>query len=98
MKPDEIAFYNLLRQSHPETYTPAQPLFVRDVIASLAGTMHHKRCWYLLGKWSARGWYDSGVALDLGWFTDKAPVELTPPPLHAGGTLGSGGTPMRRDP
>ena len=33
--------------------------------------MHYKRSWYLLGKWSDKGWYDYGVTLDLGWITLK---------------------------
>ncbi|MHC1792137.1 hypothetical protein [Solidesulfovibrio sp.] len=28
-----------------------------------------KRCLFLLGKWSAKDWYDYGVCLDLGWLT-----------------------------
>jgi hypothetical protein len=30
-----------------------------------------KRAYYLLEKWSEKDWYDYGVALDLGWLTDK---------------------------
>lgn len=42
----------------------------RDVIRMLDGMIHHKRCWYLLNKWSNIGMYDYGVTLDLGWFSD----------------------------
>jgi hypothetical protein len=31
--------------------------------------MHYKRAWYLLEKWSNKGWYEYGVTLDLGWLT-----------------------------
>jgi len=43
----------------------------RDIINSDGFYMHHKRAWYLLEKWSSKGWYDYGVTLDLGWITSK---------------------------
>jgi len=46
-------------------YTP------RDIINQPDFYMHYKRAWYLLQKWSDKGWYDYGVTLDLGWLTDK---------------------------
>lgn len=39
----------------------------RDIIPRLG--INHKRAWYLLEKWSRKGWYESGVSLDLGWLT-----------------------------
>jgi hypothetical protein len=54
---------------------------VREVIDRL--DINHKRAWYLLGKFEARGWYNSGVTHDLGWLTEegkeaarKAPEEV----------------------
>lgn len=29
--------------------------------------MHRKRVWYLAEKWSRKGWYEYGVAVDMGW-------------------------------
>ncbi len=40
---------------------------VRDLIDRL--DIHHKRAWYLLGKWGRKGWYTFGVTFDLGWLT-----------------------------
>ncbi len=31
-----------------------------------------KQAWATLTKWSAKGWYDYGVALDLGWIWPEA--------------------------
>lgn len=39
----------------------------RQIINVIEPWMHHKRCWYLLEKWSGIGFYDYGVTLDLGW-------------------------------
>jgi hypothetical protein len=46
-----------------------QNLMPRDLINKPDFYLHHKRAWYLLGKWSNKGWYDYGVTLDLGWLT-----------------------------
>jgi hypothetical protein len=43
---------------------------VRDLINSGLCAIHHKRCWYLLDKWSSKNLYDYGVSLDLGWLTE----------------------------
>lgn len=43
----------------------------RDIINNKAFHMNYKRAWYLLDKWSGKGWYDYGVNVDLGWITDK---------------------------
>ena len=62
MKDDEKQF--LLRVvKESKSNTP------RDIINSEGFTMHHKRAWYLLGKWADKGWYDYGVTLDMGWIT-----------------------------
>lgn len=44
---------------------------VRDFINSDRCVIHHKRAWYLLEKWVRKSWYDYGVSLDLGWFTEE---------------------------
>lgn len=68
MKDDEIRFFRTCwRLRHPDR-------FVRDIIYVVRDFIHQKRCWYLLEKWSNLGFYDYGVALDLGWFyPDKLP-------------------------
>lgn len=40
----------------------------RDIIIALSGIIPHKRCLYYLDKWYNKGFYEYGVALDLGWF------------------------------
>jgi hypothetical protein len=45
----------------------------RDIIP--ASGIHHKRCWFLLSKWTRKGLYDYGVCLDLGWLTDAGETE-----------------------
>ncbi len=43
----------------------------REVILEMSAShgIPEKRCLFLLGKWSGKGWYDYGVCLDLGWLT-----------------------------
>jgi hypothetical protein len=36
---------------------------------------YYKRAMGILGKWSDKGWYEYGVALDLGWLTNKGKAE-----------------------
>ena len=69
-KPDESAFYAALRRfgSHPN---------VEGWKVALSETgMNDKRAHYLANKWAGRGWWDSGVTLRSGWFTDSAPQSL----------------------
>lgn len=40
----------------------------RDIISVLNEFMNYKRCWYLLEKWTNKGFYNYGVTMDLGWF------------------------------
>ena len=42
---------------------------IRDIINEVP--INYKRCWYLLGKWADKGWYEYGVTLDLGWLTSE---------------------------
>lgn len=48
---------------------------VRNLIQSEDFPIHHKRAWYLLEKWSDRGWYDYGVNLELGWLWDEGKAQ-----------------------
>ena len=78
MKEDEIKFFLTMvkygKQMHdPKTYWTfgIEP---RALINLLGEFIHHKRCWYLLEKWSRLGFYNYGVSLDLGWLEmDKLP-------------------------
>ena len=70
MKQDEKDFLiQVFRRCHGgnrlEQVTP------RTLINEPEFTIHHKRAWYLLEKWSDRGLYDYGVTSDLGWLTDE---------------------------
>lgn len=73
MKDDEKLFFRICVTYR---YREIRPVQIRDIINILydAGVMHYKRCWYLLDKWDGLGFYDYGVAADLGWFVmDKLP-------------------------
>lgn len=70
IKTDEIAFYDFARTAR------AQGEMLRDIINRPDCPVPHKRAWYLLSKWNARGWYEYGVTLDLGFFTAAAPAAL----------------------
>lgn len=63
MKVDEILFFiycYVLRMDYDWN--------IRDIVNQFEGVIHHKRCWYLLKKWTRLGFYNYGVTLDLGWF------------------------------
>lgn len=51
--------------SYRDTVSP------RDLIRRETFDMNYKRAWYLLDKWSRKGWYEYGVTLDLGWLTNE---------------------------
>jgi hypothetical protein len=61
MKDQERIFFSLCYGLR-DAYRP------REIVNLLADTIPHKRCWYYLEKWAARGFYSYGVTLDLGWF------------------------------
>jgi hypothetical protein len=66
MKADERQFaLALLRQGWRE----GDPTGTRtyEVITTLG--LPPKRAWYLLGKWTAKGWYSYGGSIDHGWLT-----------------------------
>lgn len=66
MKDDEKLFFRLCVTYRGRAIRSVE---IRDIIHILydAGVMHYKRCWYLLRKWGSLGFYDCGVAEDLGW-------------------------------
>lgn len=80
MKPDEQRFlidlYRASLEVEPKhafgVYCGMQPkLRPRDIINGDNFYMHYKRAWYLLEKWTNKGWYSYGVTLDLGWLEPK---------------------------
>lgn len=74
-RPDEIALYGLLRERHGGPYNPRQQEFATHIAAGIG--IYEKRATYLLDKWTGRGWWDYGVTLRSGWFTDAAPPLLS---------------------
>lgn len=46
----------------------------RDIIQQFP--INHKRAWYILEKWTSKGWYSYGVNLELGWITPEGEKEL----------------------
>lgn len=67
MKPDERGLLCALAEASLLLANGGPRLFARDVINALP--IHHKRAWYLLLKWTNKGWYNYGTSLDLGWLT-----------------------------
>lgn len=74
-KPDEILLYNILRETRPKAYDVREPW--PNEVAGMVG-MNFNRMFYLLDKWTSKGWWEYGVSLRCGWFTEEAPQELTP--------------------
>ena len=73
MKEDEKFFFRMRVMYRNRSVAPVR---IRDIVNILydAGVMHYKRCWYLLRKWGNLGFYEFGVAEDLGWFLmDRVP-------------------------
>lgn len=72
MRDDEKEFFlrcvNEIRNHGIDEKREKKP---RDIINESGFPIHHKRAWYLLEKWTGKGWYDYGVCLDLGWITEK---------------------------
>lgn len=77
MKSDEKKFfracYRFCRLRNTSRYTAILP---RDVITILREFISAKRCFELLDKWAALGFYNYGSLIDLGWIEpDKLPEE-----------------------
>lgn len=76
MKEDEIKFFRTMIRYGRQTTDNRDivGIFPRDIINFLSEYIHHKRCWYLLSKWSRLGFYNWGVSMGLGWIEiDKLP-------------------------
>lgn len=71
---DERDLFNLLKRERPSSGFPGAETFV-DHYADRLG-MHWKREYYLLDKWTRKGWWNYGVSARGGWFEDKAPDHL----------------------
>jgi len=73
MKDDERWFLRECQKYCPWGRSAYSPMHrtPRDLISGPEFPMPYKRAWYLLEKWSKKGWYDYGVTLDLGWMTEK---------------------------
>lgn len=76
-KRDEILLFAAIRYTYTQCaqYNLRRP-FATEV-AELLG-MHPKRAIALLYKWDNNGWWEWGVSVRSGWFTDGAPEFLTP--------------------
>lgn len=70
MKDDERKFFITCLKYCPilEMRKVEQSISPREIINILSEFVNYKRCWYLLEKWSNKGFYNYGVTMDLGWF------------------------------
>lgn len=70
MKPDEFRWWRLMATECRCPYRDgwAGTSDPREMLARHGG-IHRKRLRYLLEKWAARGLYEWGVNIDLGWLT-----------------------------
>lgn len=78
-RPDEIAFYAALRARAAANdggrYWGGRSAAI-EALSQLG--MNENRAFYLLQKWTGKGWIDYGMWAWGGWFTDEAPEQLTP--------------------
>jgi len=74
-KPDEIALFQRLRDTRTGDRRVGAPY--PDKIAADLG-MPPNRLRAILNKWTDRDWWEYGVSMRCGWFTEKAPQELQP--------------------
>lgn len=74
-KPDEIELYARLREARTSAYKTGAPW--PNEIAEILG-MPPNRMYYLLEKWVDKDWWEYGVSLRCGWFTEDAPEVLVP--------------------
>jgi len=77
MKDDEKEFLRLCIEKCGYNKTGVVPARPREIINSDLTDINHKRAWYLLEKWSDKGWYNWGVTLDLGWFEPEYEEVIT---------------------
>jgi hypothetical protein len=84
-RPDEIAYFAALRKAaaefvHADGRTGSGYWGGSSVAFRLAADLgiHENRAFYLLNKWSGKGWIDWGTWVWGGWFTSEAPEALEP--------------------
>ena len=65
MKPDERELLQSLLDETVAMKARGEVLYVREWVERQP--INRKRAWYLLGKWTRKGWYDYGVSLGAGW-------------------------------
>lgn len=83
-RPDELALFREMRAA-PDILS-GSPLPCgctspgRQKVEDIARTIGipEKRVSYILEKWSGKGWWEYGVNVWCGWFTEQAPEELKP--------------------
>jgi len=71
IKKDEQWFFNLVKKRVGVAGGIGRLTDAREIINTPKFPIHYKRAWYLLEKWTCRGWYEYGVTLDLGWMTPE---------------------------
>ena len=78
MKEDEkwflLELYKHCRNIYEYPHYPPERKTPRELINTEGFPMNYKRAWYLLEKWSGKGWYNYGVTLDLGWLEEEGAV------------------------
>lgn len=71
MKDDEqrllIDIYNRCHNG----YMKKDGISVKELVQEEGFYVHHNRAWFLLGKWSRKGWYEYGVSVRVGWLTPE---------------------------
>jgi hypothetical protein len=72
-KQDELDLFLALRLTHAWPPKPERPM--ADEVGAGLG-IHTNRVHYVLDKWAGKGWWNYGVSLRTGWFTDAAPQQL----------------------
>lgn len=72
LRDDELYLYDALHAG----------MSLRD--AARAFGVPWRRLSYIVEKWGRKGWYDYGVAADLGWLDDEAPETLREEPYLSG--------------
>ena len=70
MKDDEKQFLVTVYKHRMKHRGGTDHLSPREIINGPRFSMHYKRAWYLLEKWTDKGWYDYSVTEDMGWLTE----------------------------
>lgn len=69
MKPDERQLLEALQRENCTPLNRTNDNAPRYIIEQLG--IPPKRAWGILEKWTSRGWYEYGVAVDMGWLTSE---------------------------